>query len=87
MTTVRTKIIPIGNSQGVRLPKLLLEQSGLGGEVELELDRDRIVIQPVSRPRQGWDQAFRAMAEQGEDRLLDEDLTGQSSWDANEWEW
>lgn len=87
MTTVRTKIIPIGNSQGIRLPKLLLEQSGLGRDVELELDRDRIIIQPASRPRQGWDQAFRAMAEQGEDRLLDEDLTGQSPWDANEWEW
>lgn len=87
MTTVRTKIIPIGNSQGIRLPKLLLEQSGLGGEVDLELDRDRIIIQSAARPRQGWDQAFRAMAERGEDRLLDEDLTGQSPWDSNEWEW
>ena len=87
MTTVRTKIIPIGNSQGIRLPKLLLEQSDLSGDVDLELDHGRIVIHPVSRPRKGWDEAFQAMAEKGEDRLLDDDSTGRTPWDANEWEW
>ncbi len=87
MTAVRAKIISIGNSQGIRLPKILLEQSGLGREVEIEVDRSRLVIQPISNPREGWDRAFRAMAQQGHDQLLDGDLTGQSSWDEDEWEW
>ncbi len=87
MTSVRTKVISIGNSKGIRLPKILLEQSGLGKDVELEVDQNRIIIQPASHPRQGWDEAFQAMAEQGEDQLLDEDLTGRTPWDEDEWEW
>ena len=86
-TTLRARIVRIGNSQGIRLPKVVLEQSGLGDEVELEVDRHRIVIQPARRPREGWEEAFRAMAEQGEDRLLDDDLTGTTAWDREEWEW
>jgi len=84
---VRTRIIPIGNSQGVRVPKTLLEQSGLEGEVELLVDRGRIVIQSAESPRHGWDDAFKAMAAEGTDRLLDEDRTGTSAWDDEEWEW
>lgn len=87
MTTVRAKVVRIGNSQGIRLPKIVLEQSGLGREVEIEVGRKRLVIQPIANPREGWDEAFRAMAKQGHDRLLDEDLTGRTSWDEDEWEW
>lgn len=32
---MRTTIIAIGNSRGIRIPKPLLEESGLGNEVEL----------------------------------------------------
>lgn len=87
MTTVRSKIISIGNSQGIRLPKMLLEQSGLSRDVEIEVGRNRLVIQPISEPREGWDESFRAMAQQGHDKLLDEDLTGRMAWDEDEWEW
>ena len=41
---VETRIIQIGNSQGIRIPRPLLEQSGLPGEVELKVEGDRIVI-------------------------------------------
>jgi antitoxin MazE len=84
---MKTRIIKIGNSQGVRIPKVLLEQSGLGGEVEIEVHAAQIVIRPVDRPRPGWDEAFRSMAEHEDDRLLDEDLTGQTNWDMTEWQW
>ncbi len=89
MSQLRTKarVIPIGNSQGVRIPKPLLEQSGLGQDVELEVDQKRIIIHSTSRPREGWDDAFRTMSERGDDQLLDNDLTGRSTWDENEWEW
>jgi antitoxin MazE len=83
---MKTRIVRIGNSQGVRIPKPLLEQSGLGEEVELEVKDGRIVIGPVSRPRQGWDAAFRSMAEHNDDTLLDPDVLAHS-WDEEEWEW
>ena len=43
-TVVKTRIVKIGNSQGIRIPKLLLEQSNLGEEVELELEQDQIIV-------------------------------------------
>jgi antitoxin MazE len=85
--TMKTHIIKIGNSQGVRIPKMLLEQSGLGAEVEIEVQESQIIIRSVARPRQGWEEAFRAMAAQHDDQLLDSDLTGQTNWDEHEWQW
>ena len=84
---MRTRIIKIGNSQGVRIPKLFLEQSRLREEVEMEAQEDQIILRAVTRPRQGWEEAFRAMAQQGDDQLLDDDLSGQSQWDQQEWQW
>ena len=83
-----TRIVKIGNSQGIRIPKLLLEQSGLRDEVELEVQNQNLIIRPKRSVREGWDIAFRTMAEKGDDQLLDKDyLTDQSSWDEEEWEW
>ena len=84
---VRTRIIKIGNSRGIRIPKALLEHAGLNEEVELEAQQNQVVIRAVGKPRQGWEEAFRAMVEHGDDQLLDEDLTGRTSWDEEEWEW
>ena len=84
---MRTRIIKIGNSQGVRIPKLFLEQSRLREEVEMEAQEDQIILRAVLRPRQGWEEAFRAMAQQGDDQLFDGDLSGQSQWDQQEWQW
>jgi antitoxin MazE len=83
---MRTRIIKIGNSQGVRIPRALLEQSGLSTEVELEVQDTQIVIRSAERPRQGWEEAFCVMAEHQDDRLLDPDLTGQTPWDEGEWQ-
>jgi antitoxin MazE len=84
---MKTRIIAIGNSQGIRIPKVLLEQTGLREEVELEVHDAQIVIRPAACPRQGWDEAFRAMAEQADDRLLDEDVSAHTTWDTTEWQW
>lgn len=86
-TLVRTRIIRIGNSQGVRIPKVLLDQAQLGDEVELEVGEGQIVIRPVARARQGWEQQFERMAAQGDDVLLDGEVVSTSSWDDEEWEW
>lgn len=83
-----TRIVKIGNSQGIRIPKIILEQSGLSDEVELTVQNKQLIIRPKRSIRQGWEDAFRTMAKNKDDQLLDEkQLIHQSSWDAEEWEW
>ena len=84
---MRTKVIKIGNSQGVRLPKVLLEQAQLGEEIELEASQNQIIIRSIKQPRHGWDKAFQAMAANGDDQLLDPEAVATSRWDNEEWEW
>ena len=85
--STRTSIVKIGNSQGVRIPKPLLEQSGLRGDVELHVERGEIRIRPAFRPRQGWEEAFKAMANESDDGLLDEEAARPTEWDQTEWTW
>jgi len=84
---MKTRIVPIGNSQGIRIPKVLLEQVGLKGEVELSVDGDSLVIRPAASLRAGWAQAFQQMARQGDDALLDPESSTPTRWDEDEWEW
>ena len=84
---MKTRIIPIGNSRGVRIPKPLLEQAGLCGEVDISAEGGSLVIRPAARPRAGWAAAFREMARRGDDAPLDGDAPGLSSWDEDGWEW
>ena len=84
---MKTRIVKIGNSQGVRIPKLLLERSNLAEEVELEAEDDRIIIRSTRQPREGWASAFRAMTERGDDELLDKNPLAQTRWDEGEWQW
>ena len=85
---MRTRIVKIGNSLGVRIPKVLLEQSRLAEEVEIEAFDRQIVIRAAHEPRDGWDAAFQAMAQNGDDKLLDADEANNlSSWDETEWQW
>ena len=85
MNTIKTRLIRIGNSRGIRIPKLLIDQVGLGDEVEIAVQHDQLVIRPTACPRDGWDEQFRAMAEHHDDRLLDESIPTQ--WDLTEWKW
>ena len=57
----KTRIVRIGNSQGVHIPKPLLEQAGLNGDVEIRVEGCRLVIQPARRTRAGWAASFREM--------------------------
>lgn len=82
---MKTRIVRIGNSQGIRLPRLLLEQAGLGEEVVLHATQGRIVIESARAPRAGWAEAARAMHDAGEDRLLD--APAATRFEAEEWEW
>lgn len=83
--TVRSKVIKIGNSRGIRIPHVILEQVGLTDEVEMKVDGDKLIIRSSHHPRRGWDNLFVAMAKQGDDQLLDE--TTPTQWDEDEWTW
>jgi len=71
---MKTRIVRISNSRGVRLPKPLLDQTGLSDEVEVEVHGNHLIIRPVRAPRAGWAEACAVMAAAGDDQLLDPDL-------------
>lgn len=85
---MKTKIIRIGNSQGVRIPKPLIEESGLNEEIEMILGDNEIILRPAKTIRKGWEASFEQTAEQGDDGLLDqEEIKSPSEWDEAEWTW
>jgi antitoxin MazE len=84
---VKARIVKIGNSRGVRIPKLLLDQANLGNEIEMEVQGDKLIIRAPHTPRQDWDRQFDKIAGLGNDKLLDSGALSTSSWDKDEWEW
>ncbi len=82
---IRSKVVKIGNSRGIRIPRTVLEQAGLEDEVEMRVEGGKLIIQSPHKPRQDWEAQFAAMAEQNDDRLLDENIA--THWDEEEWTW
>ena len=82
---MKARLIRIGNSRGIRLPKPLIAQAGLTDEVELRLHAGAITIRPAADPRAGWAEAAKLMRERGDDRLLDPPTP--THFDADEWTW
>lgn len=85
MMTIVAQLIRTGNSQAVRIPKTLLEQSGLAKDVELEARKGQIIIRTRKHPRDGWDEAFAATATAEERdtadlRALSNDFDEQEPW-------
>ena len=81
---MRSRIVRIGNSQGVRLPKVLIEQAGLDEEVELRVEAGQIVIAAARTTRAGWAEAAQRAHAAGDDRLED---TVATRFDDTEWKW
>jgi len=84
---MRARIVRIGNSKGIRLPKPIIEQAGIVEDVDIVVEGERIIIRPISTPRAGWDEAFQRMAENGDDLLIDTEQAVSHSWDEAEWHW
>ena len=82
--SIQIQIVEIDNSQGIRIPKSLLEQIGISEAVEIEVHGDRIVIRAAPKPRACWEEAFAKMAEQHDDVLLDDVTT--TEWEELEWQ-
>jgi antitoxin MazE len=84
--SMKTELVRIGNSRGVRIPKPLIKQCGLVDTVELRVENNRLVISPERRPRQGWEEAFRAAGTAADDELLLEPAEP-NEFDRKEWQW
>ncbi len=82
---IRTKVVKIGNSRGIRIPRTVLEQAGLTDEVEMIVEGNKLIIQASRHPREGWEERFADMAKQGDDALLDQ--ISSTQWDEEEWTW
>jgi antitoxin MazE len=67
---MKAKVIRIGNSRGILIPKPILDQIGDVKEVDLEAGNGKILLRPAPTPRSGWNEAFRKMVETGDDKLL-----------------
>ena len=81
----RTRIVRIGNSQGIRVPRTLLEQAELPEEVELYAQPGRLIVRAARRPRTGWAEAARAMHDRGDDVLLDTPTS--TRFEQDDWGW
>ena len=84
---MKTNVVRIGNSQGVRIPKPIIRQTGLLGEVDIAVKGNMIVISKPEKPRSGWAEAFAEMNRNKDDVLLDPEVAASSVWDEKEWEW
>ncbi len=81
---MKASIIKIGNSQGIRIPKPILDQCGFTKEVELEVVNQELRVKALKRPRKNWETSFKKMAANQDDRLIEFPST---DWVNEEWEW
>jgi antitoxin MazE len=83
---MKVKLVRIGNSRGIRIPKPILEQCGFEDAVELRIENDLLVMAPACRPREGWEEAFRAAGPSTQDELLLDTLPS-NQFDREDWRW
>lgn len=82
---MKTRLIRIGNSRGVRLPKPLIDEIGLSDEVELEVRQRSLIIRPVDGVRRGWAEAAQALGTSADAGLLDP--VTPTRFDDEDWTW
>lgn len=82
--TVKARLIKIGNSRGVRLPKAVIEQAGLGDDVVLQVEDNRVVISAAAPPRTGWAVAAQQLSAESRSLL---DPPSPTRFDEDDWRW
>lgn len=74
-------LVQIGNSQGVRFPKAILEQLGMNGKINMRVTENGIVLTPITNvPRYCWSESFIKMHERHDDELVDIPNSGEFEW-------
>lgn len=80
---MEVSVVQIGNSKGIRFSKTILEKYNIKDKVDLILEKGQIIIKPISKPRKGWEKAFKEMSENKDDSLLFDDVFEDEN--LNEW--
>ena len=84
---MKARVVRIGNSQGIRIPKTVIEECHLHGDVDLIIQNGQLVVRSAAKARANWGQAFEAMHRHGDDRLIDRETSGTTEWDRKDWTW
>ena len=82
---MKARLIQIGNSRGVRLPKPLIEEAKLNDEIDIHVREGAIIITPTMKRRSGWAEAAKLLHDRKGDQLLDP--PSPTHFDENEWQW
>jgi antitoxin MazE len=82
---MRLELTRIGNSRGIRIPKPLIEQCGLGEVVEVRVTAEGLVIAPHRAARHGWKLAFTSAHTAPDEMLLSR--AAQNAFDDQDWKW
>jgi len=80
---MKVNVIPIGNSQGIIIPAPVIKNLRIQDRLELEVKEDTMLLRS-SNPRAKWAEAFKAMAENGDDQLLIDSVFEDETFE--EWE-
>jgi len=80
---MKSNLIKIGNSKGVRITSSIIRECELGNEVEIKVVDKKVIIEALKEPRSNWNSSFEKMHKNNEDKLIAED-----SHDFDkDWEW
>lgn len=83
---MHVELVRIGNSQGIRIPKPLVEELGLSQGIDMSIEGSALVLRRSVHPRAGWEAAMAELNESGDDfPLLDESLA--NDFDESDWQW
>ena len=80
---MRSNLIKIGNSKGIRITSNIIKECELDNEVEIKVVDKKLIIEAVKEPRADWDKSFASMHKDGEDNLL---IKNGNDFD-KDWEW
>ena len=81
-----TKIVPIGNSKGIRIPKHIIELFHINNEIDMIFNENKaeIILRPVKKTRENWEEQFKKMSINRDDKLLIDDNLDLNE---NDWNW
>ena len=80
---MKSNLIKIGNSKGVRITSNIIKECELGNEIEIKVVDKKVIIEAIKEPRLNWDTSFEKMHKNNEDILI-----SKSSNDFDkDWEW
>ena len=81
-------LVPIGNSQGVRIPKAFIEQAHLSGkELSLKVVNDGLLITPLQKARDQWKEKIELSISKNGVEPIDNEWLGENLTSDDDWEW